>query len=73
MSSFICLMDILGFKNLIEKNSFKKIIELYTKTILPLYETTMTRNLFIENDGKIIPKIEAVKFNSTMISDSMIF
>ena len=77
MDVFLALLDILGFKDLIERNSHEELKEIFEVLIIPDYELTMTINAFkrskIGNKTIYTPDRDNIRLNSTLISDSLIF
>ena len=72
-NSFVSFFDILGFKNMVEKNSHQDLMEIYE---IGLYESLETsENMTNMILGLITPpnEMESLKIKIYVISDSIIF
>jgi len=78
--TFLAFMDVLGFRNLAEKNKHEELVNIYQNLIETLLNETVffSKRLEMEkiddDKGRVIQKIDQSlpKFNSMIISDSII-
>lgn len=70
-NKFVAFFDILGFKNLVEKNSHEKLVEIYQEVLLDTVSEIKRLGLEIHKDDKTALKsLESIK--QFIISDSII-
>lgn len=65
---FVAFLDILGFKEIIEKNSLNDIVEIYSKTLKEAYDKSIKT---LESQEEF--RDEEASLKSTIISDSILF
>ncbi len=72
-NSFVAFFDVLGFKNLVEKNSHEKLMDIYDSALYKsISEVEQMTNMVL---GAITPlkEMESLKIKIYVISDSIIF
>ena len=74
--SYIAILDILGFKDLVNENAHQELLNIYklfTTTINDCLADFKSNIIDNEHETKIITDLTNVKINSVIISDSIIF
>lgn len=70
---FFAFLDILGFKDLVNNNSNKNLIDLYSKIIDGSVENALSKGqINIDEDGNTNPNLDYASVNTLVISDSIL-
>lgn len=70
---YIALLDILGFKELIEKNSHKDVVSLFDNFRIYVQMALAKQKSTVDKLGRPVYDVSKSKINSIIISDSLIF
>lgn len=74
---FIAFIDILGFKELIEKKSHAELIEIYNRGFALSNQISSSKNNYVEyeinGEFKSVPDISKSEINSFLFSDSIVY
>lgn len=76
MEQYVAFLDILGFKDLVEKNSHEELERVYKNLVIPNTEHSLSfgasKVIDIDGERKAVADISKFSINSLIVSDSVI-
>jgi hypothetical protein len=73
MQRYVALLDILGFKDLINKNPHEKVMELFNNFRIYVQMSLAKEKTTFDARGRMVSDLSNSSINSNIISDSLIF
>ncbi len=73
MGKYVALLDILGFKDIINNNSHEEVIHLFKAFRIHLQKSLSNSETIMDIHGRVVFDVKKTTINSTIISDSLIF